>query len=157
MKKIIWDNLQRILELFTQKIVIKPSKIWVWDPGSGKNLFRIPDPGVKKAPDPGTGSATLRIQVYRTKTVYNICLVVYLVQLYCKSFLRHIFYRCFSAQLWLKKSKEIWQSLTYFDNRARIFLRLWSPGIDSKEWIPPAYVAWRAGTITLFLLLSYPP
>jgi hypothetical protein len=27
------------------------------DPGSGKNLFRIPDPGVKKAPDPG--SATL--------------------------------------------------------------------------------------------------
>ncbi len=32
----------------------------------------------------------------------------------------------------------------------RIFKRLWSPGIDSKEWIPPAYVAWRAGTITLF-------
>jgi hypothetical protein len=28
-KKIIWVNLQRILELFTQKIVIKPSKIWV--------------------------------------------------------------------------------------------------------------------------------
>ncbi len=31
------------------------------DPGSGKNLFRIPDPGVKKAPDPGSGSATLTI------------------------------------------------------------------------------------------------
>jgi hypothetical protein len=30
--------------------------------------------------------------------------------------------------------------------------RLWSPGIDSKASIPPAYVAWRAGTITLFLL-----
>jgi hypothetical protein len=29
------------------------------DPGSGKNLIRIPDPGVKKAPDPGSGSATL--------------------------------------------------------------------------------------------------
>jgi hypothetical protein len=31
------------------------------DPGSGKNLFRIPDSGprVKKAPDPGSGSATL--------------------------------------------------------------------------------------------------
>jgi hypothetical protein len=29
------------------------------DPGSGKNLFRIPDPRVKKAPDPGSGSATL--------------------------------------------------------------------------------------------------
>jgi hypothetical protein len=31
------------------------------DPGSGKNLFRIPDPGVKKhpIPDPRSGSATL--------------------------------------------------------------------------------------------------
>ena len=31
------------------------------DPGSGKNPFRIPDPGVKKAPipDPGSGFATL--------------------------------------------------------------------------------------------------
>jgi hypothetical protein len=25
----------------------------VWDPISGKNLFRSPDPGIKKAPDPG--------------------------------------------------------------------------------------------------------
>jgi len=32
------------------------------DPGSGKNLFRIPDPGVKKhpIPDPGSGSETLQ-------------------------------------------------------------------------------------------------
>jgi hypothetical protein len=29
------------------------------DPGSGINLFRIPDPGVEKAPNPGSGSATL--------------------------------------------------------------------------------------------------
>ncbi len=57
LKKKIWANFQGIKELFTQKIVSKFSKIWVWDPGSGKNLFRIPDPGVKKAPDPG--SATL--------------------------------------------------------------------------------------------------
>ncbi len=34
--------------------------------------------------------------------------------------------------------------------RARIF----SPGMDSKEPIPPAYVAWRAGTITIWLLGS---
>ncbi len=40
--------------------------------------------------------------------------------------------------------------------RARIFRRVWGPGIDPKEWIPPAYVAWRAGTITLFLLGSLP-
>jgi hypothetical protein len=58
-KKKIWPNFPRIIEVFTQKIVTKPSKIWVWDPGSGKNLFQIPDPGVKKAPDPGSGSATL--------------------------------------------------------------------------------------------------
>jgi hypothetical protein len=60
--------LQRIVEFFTRKIVTKLSKIWVWDPGSeiqdpgsGKNLFRIrePSPGVKKSPDPGSGSATL--------------------------------------------------------------------------------------------------
>jgi hypothetical protein len=36
--------------------------------------------------------------------------------------------------------------------RARTFKCLWGPGIDSKEWIPPVYVAWRAGTITLFLI-----
>ncbi len=35
-----------------------------------------------------------------------------------------------------------------------VFLNLGSLGIDSQEWIPLAYVAWRAGTITLFLLGS---
>ncbi len=38
------------------------------------------------------------------------------------------------------------------DIRSRIFTRL---RIDSKESIPPAYVAWRAGTTTLFLLGFY--
>jgi hypothetical protein len=56
--------------------------------------------------------------------------------------------------------------LTPFPNRhplthaavseARIFKRLWSPGIDSKETIPPAYVAWRAGTINLFYSVQAP-
>ncbi len=62
------SSFQRIVKLFTQKFFTKLSKIWVWDPrirdpGSRKNLFRIPDlgPGVKKAPDPGSGSATLII------------------------------------------------------------------------------------------------
>ncbi len=40
------------------------------------------------------------------------------------------------------------------DSRARIFKCLLGPEIDSKEWIPPAYVAWRAGTITQLLLGS---
>ncbi len=33
--KKLWADLQRIIELFTQKIVNKLSKIWVWDPRSG--------------------------------------------------------------------------------------------------------------------------
>jgi hypothetical protein len=51
----------RIIVLFTQKFVIVPSKIWVWDRGS-----EIRDPEktsygsrLKKAPDPESGSATL--------------------------------------------------------------------------------------------------
>jgi hypothetical protein len=60
LKKKIWANFQRIIELFTQKIVTKLSKIWIWDPGSGIQKKPIPDPGVKKAPDPGSGPATLK-------------------------------------------------------------------------------------------------
>jgi hypothetical protein len=59
LKKKIWENFQRIIELFTQKIVNKLSKIWVWDPGSeirdpektysgsriqGPKRHQIPDP-----------------------------------------------------------------------------------------------------------------
>jgi hypothetical protein len=58
-KQKIWINFQRIIEFFTPKVVIKLSKICIWDPGSGKNLSRIPDQWVKKASDPGSGSATL--------------------------------------------------------------------------------------------------
>jgi hypothetical protein len=57
--KKIWANFQRIIELFTHKIVTKLSKIWVWDPGfeirdpektysgsriQGSKRHRIPDP-----------------------------------------------------------------------------------------------------------------
>ncbi len=45
-------------------------------------------------------------------------------------------------------------SINVYTYWARICKRFRSSGIDSKEWIPPAYVAWRAGTITLFLLGS---
>jgi hypothetical protein len=40
-KKKFWANLQRIIELFTQKIGIKLLKIWAWDPW----FKRAPDPG----------------------------------------------------------------------------------------------------------------
>jgi hypothetical protein len=63
LKKKIWPNFPRIIEVFTQKLVTKPSKIWVWDPGSEIRKKPLPDPGVKKAPDPGSGSATLVIRI----------------------------------------------------------------------------------------------
>ncbi len=62
-KKKIWHNFPRIIEVFTQKIVTKPSIIWVWDPGSEirdpektYSGSRIPDPGSRgqKGTDPGS-------------------------------------------------------------------------------------------------------
>jgi hypothetical protein len=38
LKKKIWANFQRIIEVFTQKIFTMLSNIWVWDPG--KTLCR---------------------------------------------------------------------------------------------------------------------
>jgi hypothetical protein len=37
---------------------------------------------------------------------------------------------------------------------SRIYKRLRSPGIDFKESIPPAYVAWRAGTTNRVIVLA---
>ncbi len=59
LKKKIWANFQKIVEVFTQKIfntyALKYMGLGsrIRDPGSGKYLFRIPDPGGQK----GTGSA----------------------------------------------------------------------------------------------------
>ncbi len=52
------------------------------------------------------------------------------------------------------RTQRRWYQLILDEIRSRTFECLWGPGIDSKEWILPAYVAWRAGTITLFLLGS---
>ena len=45
LKEKIWANFQRIIELFTNKVVTKLSKIWVWDPGSE---IRDPRSGIRK-------------------------------------------------------------------------------------------------------------
>jgi hypothetical protein len=45
LKKNIWANIQRIIEVFTQIIVTKLSKTWLWDPRSGIRKKSIPDPG----------------------------------------------------------------------------------------------------------------
>ncbi len=82
LKKKIWSNFQRFIELFNQKIVSKFSKIWVWDPGSEiRDLEKtypgswIPDPGVKKAPDPGSGSASLIIPYIRCFVAFRLSIV----------------------------------------------------------------------------------
>jgi hypothetical protein len=66
LKKTIWANFQRIIELFTQKIVNKLSKIWVWDPGSEIRKKPIPDPGSRG--QKGTGS---RIRIRNTGQRYG--------------------------------------------------------------------------------------
>jgi hypothetical protein len=40
----------------------------------------------------------------------------------------------------------------HIDQRAQIFKRLRSPGINSLESNLPAYVAWQAGTIILYVV-----
>jgi hypothetical protein len=52
LKKKMLANFQRIIELFTKKIVKKLFKIWSWDPGS-----EIRDPGSRG--QKGTGSRIL--------------------------------------------------------------------------------------------------
>ncbi len=59
LKKKIWANFQRIVEVLTQKIFNMLSNIWVWDPGSGirdpgsgKNLSRIQGSKRHRIPDP---------------------------------------------------------------------------------------------------------
>jgi hypothetical protein len=71
----MWANFQRIIELFTQKIVTKLSKLWVWDPGSeirdpektysgsriqGSKRYRIPDPDPQHCLDPGSRMPDLK-------------------------------------------------------------------------------------------------
>jgi hypothetical protein len=51
-KKFFPDKTQRIIVPFTQKFVIKLSKIWVWYPGSGKKLSRILGQKGHRIPDP---------------------------------------------------------------------------------------------------------
>ncbi len=56
---------------------------------------------------------------------------------------------------WRKnRSRRLYMYLSMQKPGVRIFKLLRDPGIDSKEPIPPAYVAWRANTITIFLLGS---
>jgi hypothetical protein len=67
LKKNIWANFQRIVEVFTQKIFNMLSNIWVWDPGSEIRKKPIPDPGSRG--QKGTGS---RIRIRNTGRKYKV-------------------------------------------------------------------------------------
>jgi hypothetical protein len=53
-KKKIWANFQKIVEVFTQKICNMLSNIWIWDPGSRIRKKPIPDPGSRGQKGTGT-------------------------------------------------------------------------------------------------------
>ncbi len=65
LKKKIWPNFHRIIELFIQKIVTKLSKIWVWDTRSWIWKTPIPDPG----------SRGLKVTASATLVSKQICVV----------------------------------------------------------------------------------
>jgi hypothetical protein len=63
LKKKIWASFQRIIEFFTQKFVTKLSKIWGWDPGSGKKPITDPESRIRVQGKKGTVS---RIRIRNT-------------------------------------------------------------------------------------------
>jgi hypothetical protein len=68
LKKKIWANFQRIIELFTQKVVTKLSKIWVWDQGS-----EIRDPGKTYPGSRGQKGTGSRIRIRNTVLNFHFC------------------------------------------------------------------------------------
>jgi hypothetical protein len=73
LKEKIWASFQRIVELFTQKFVIKLSKILVWDLGSEIRKKPISDPGSGSRGQKGTGS---RIRIGNTGFVFDLLISV---------------------------------------------------------------------------------
>ncbi len=64
-KKKFWPSFQRMIDFLPKNLSLSSKNygFGIRDPRFRINLFRIPDPGpgVKKAPDPGSGFTTLRI------------------------------------------------------------------------------------------------
>jgi hypothetical protein len=85
LKKKISANFQRIIELFTQNTL---SKVWSWDPGSGKNLFRIADPGSRGQKGTGSRIRNTGSSKSQSRSIYFliVCWVVKSEKLYpsCK-------------------------------------------------------------------------
>ncbi len=67
LKKKSWANFQRIIELFSQKIVNMLSKIWIWDPGS-----EIRDPEKTYSGSRGQKGTGSWIRIRNTGGRYNL-------------------------------------------------------------------------------------
>jgi hypothetical protein len=72
LKRKIWANFQRIVEVFTQKFFNMLSNIWLWDPGSEIRKKPIPDPGSRG--QKGTGS-WIRIRNTAVKSILEVLFV----------------------------------------------------------------------------------
>jgi hypothetical protein len=73
LKKKIWANFQRIIELFTKKIVTMLLKKWVWDPGS-----EIQDPEKTYSGSRGQKGTGSRIRIRNTglaEILSRFCLI----------------------------------------------------------------------------------
>jgi hypothetical protein len=67
--KNMWASFQRIIELFTHKIVTMLSKIWVWDPRSGMRKKPTGYSGSRIQGQKDTGS---RIRIRNTAQVGTV-------------------------------------------------------------------------------------
>ncbi len=122
-RKKIGPIFQELLKFLSKKLSPSPQKygFGIRDPGSGKNLFRIPDPGVKKAPDPGSGSATL---LFRFLSDTHYCISVFREQTgnVCNCAIHdtvHVYPEHFASVVF--KGAQAWPS------RVRIFLHKSDP------------------------------
>ncbi len=75
--------------------------------------------------------------------------------IFCENFVRFFFVR---VELLSVSALTYREPIRYPSSglRAQILKLLRSPGIDSKESIPPAFVSLRAGTTALFLVVPRP-
>jgi hypothetical protein len=138
LNKKIWANFQRIIELFTQKIITKLSKIWVWDPGSEirdpektYSGSQIPNPpGVKRAPD--LGSKEHRISDPQ-HCRWQICHG-------CQRYRRQICHRCQRSQWQWEQLSNFWQLKMNLKKKFIYMLTLPPNGVQKKsknfsDWI----------------------
>jgi hypothetical protein len=134
------DQHQRVEVFLTQKLFLSSRK---YDRRCSFRIriFSIPDQGIQ-------GSKTNRIPDPSLNIIDNIPVWWY------NNYFAFNFSRFFNARIKVPVPVLNLLLLVWGANRARIFKLLRNPKIDSKDSIPPACVAWRAGTTTLFLFGS---